>query len=207
MAELFAWATIKNALGNVLGAVIAFFSDWPLRAWVGLVLVASLAFWWSGQRGYDRGVADMYAREERLATRATDAGVIFRGQILGLNESIKVDLASRFKAIDITFDTMQREVIRYVSLETDRRYPLACGFVRVRDAAFLGVDPARLTGPGCQRDDATAPASASAFLAAEIEWGRYTGKLEAQNQALRNTITGYRAAYAAWRVQLQSIKE
>jgi len=170
-----------------------------------LAVTTVLAFWWSGQRGWDRGVAFTLAQEKAHAAPAEAAGQVFRSRVITLNGQVKIQLALDLSHIKLTYDTMDKEVSRYVTPDIDRRFPLPCGLVRMHDAALLGADPAGLAAPGCQRDDATAPTTASAFSRNEVLWGRYTRALEADNAALRKTIIGYQAAYGAWQAKYIAI--
>lgn len=58
-----------------------------------------------------------------------------------------------------------KEIIRhvpiYVSAESDDRYPVPWGVVRLHDAAALGVDPATLPNPAGEPDDAASSVAAS----------------------------------------------
>lgn len=61
--------------------------------------------------------------------------------------------------------TLTREIPVYVSPRIDSRTCIPYGLVRVLDAAVLGADPAALSLPAGQSDDACAPVDASALAA------------------------------------------
>ena len=204
------WANILEAAKAALEAALKglkWLTFTPEGRQVLFACTTLLAFWWSGQRGWDRGVAWRVAQERALGKQSHAIGIVFAGRIVALNDSVKSNLAADFKRTDLTYDSMLEEVSRRVTPQIDRRYPLPCILVRVHDAALIGVDPASLAAAGCERDDAAAPTTASAFSRSEVEWGRYTRKLESDNAALRATITGYEAAYAAWRAQLKAVNK
>jgi len=59
--------------------------------------------------------------------------------------------------------TQIEKVPVYVTAETDRRYPLPWGAVRLYDASVLGLDPSALPNPAGEPDDAPSTVAASAF--------------------------------------------
>lgn len=207
MAELFAWQTIKTALGNILGAIIAFVSGWPLRAWVGLVLAASLTFWWSGQRGYDHGVADRIARERAAGKQTDAAGRTFIANLTFRDHAAKADLTQEFQAITFTFADIAKEIPQHVTPSMDRDYPVPCGVVRVWDAGSLRARPSELAASQCPSDAAPAPTSASAFSQANADLWKAAWEWRADDLAVRQMYRNLAQEYEQLRQRFKQIKE
>lgn len=84
--------------------------------------------------------------------------------------------------------TIVERVRVHVTPETDRRYPLPCGLIRVHDAAATGTPVSETAIPGCQSDTAPAPIAASDF-----------GTVIAQNYGqYRELAEQMRGVLAAW---------
>ena len=70
--------------------------------------------------------------------------------------------------------TILRKVPVYVTAQTDKSFPLPCGFVRLHDAAASGADPASTPIPAGLADDAACPVKASDAAAIIAEnYGQY----------------------------------
>lgn len=91
--------------------------------------------------------------------------------------------------------TVVEKVPVYVTAETDRRYPLPWGFVRLHDAAALGLDPAAVPNPAGQPDDAASSVAAS--VAAAIVAGNY-GQCREDQQRLSDLQAWIRTQQALW---------
>jgi hypothetical protein len=89
--------------------------------------------------------------------------------------------------------TLIEKVPVYVSPETDRRFPLPVGLVRVHDAAVLGVDLSSVPDPAGRADDAASGVEASTLAA--IVAGNY-GACRA-DQARLSGLQGWVAAQAS----------
>lgn len=63
-------------------------------------------------------------------------------------------------------DTQIKEIPVYVTPQTDRSFPMPWGLVRVFNAGALGVEPAAISLPAGQSDDAASPVTASRLGAA-----------------------------------------
>lgn len=64
-----------------------------------------------------------------------------------------------------------RKVPQYVTPETDKRFPLPCGFVRLHDAAALGIEAGAVSLPAGKTDGDECPVTPSA--AASIVQSNY----------------------------------
>lgn len=85
--------------------------------------------------------------------------------------------------------TIVKNVPTYITPATDTRYPLPVGFVRVSDAAALGLDVSAIPLPAGQSDDS--PSTVTASHAATIIAGNYGGcrANAAQLAALEGWVT------------------
>lgn len=90
--------------------------------------------------------------------------------------------------------TIIKDVPTYVTAQDDLRYPLSVGFVRVHDAAALGVDVSQIPGPAGRSDDQVSPVKPSD--AAAVIAGNY-GEARADAErltALQDWVTAQQAA-------------
>ena len=90
------------------------------------------------------------------------------------------------------YRTIEREVPTHVTAEIDDRFPVPVGFVRVHDAAALGLPVADVHDPAGRPDDAAADVAASE--AATVIAGNYA--------ACADTAERLRSLQAWWRGQL-----
>jgi hypothetical protein len=98
-----------------------------------------------------------YARLDALS--AAEAAAQAQGKALAAKQAqIGATAAAHEQsaqtAIAVRYRTIIQKVPTYVTAQDDLRYPLSVGFVRVHDAAALGVDPAAIPLPAGQSDDA-----------------------------------------------------
>jgi hypothetical protein len=91
--------------------------------------------------------------------------------------------AGHQKIVTVTQHIIQK-VPTYVTPETDNRFPLPCGFVRLHDAAASGVEAAAVPIPANLADGQQCPVTAS--YAASIIAGNY------------GLALGWRADLQAW---------
>lgn len=92
------------------------------------------------------------AKAQREAARVAD----LRGQITA---DIDADHQVKAEAVRVVYRTIYREIPNALTPETDARYPLPHGLVRLHDAAALGV-PA-VPDPTGLADDQPSPVAAS----------------------------------------------
>ena len=97
--------------------------------------------------------------------------------------------AERIRTI---YRTIQRELPTHVPAETDARFPVPVGFVRVHDAAVLGLPVADVHDPAGRPDDAASELAAS--QAARVVAGNY--------EACADNAERLSAWQAWWRGQL-----
>jgi len=110
-------------------------------------------------QGRDREKAAQAARMERarkdVVRREAKADAI----------TADVGKKSEARQAEIRWRTITtiREVPVYVTAETDRRFAIPVGLVRVHDAAARGVSPAEVPDPAGRPDDAPSGVAASAL--------------------------------------------
>lgn len=120
------------------------------------------------------GFAGWAVHEHRRANTEHDAKVLAQDALKTADERLKrmaqadritADVGAKAEKIrtEIRYVTQVqiREVPKYVTAETDQRYPLPWGLVRLHDAAALGLDPSALPNPAGQSDDAPSDVAAS----------------------------------------------
>jgi hypothetical protein len=143
-------------------------------------------------------LADARAKEAAVATK--DA--------LGVDLSaIGIKVSGEFEtAREHTYyvtRTILREVPAHVGAQTDSRFPLAWGLVRVHDAAILGVDPAQLSLPAGQSDDTAAPVKASDLAANDAE---NFGACRANAEQLARVLEWARTIESTWNAYAANAK-
>ncbi len=118
-----------------------------------------------------------------VAKQATQASVIQQARERVVTK-VEIQYRDRIQIVREKGETIVKEVPVYVSAETDRRFPLPRGFVRVHDAAATG-EPA---GPAAEPDGEASPIVASA--AAETVAGNY-----AECRRWREQVIGWQEFY------------
>ena len=146
--------------------------------WLGLA-GAGLMWWWDHRPAGDpawahvdflwvhwRAPNSLQARLDTLM--AAEAAAQAQGKALAAKQVrigvsvAKTDLAAQ-AAIVVRYRTIIQKVPTYVTPQDDLRYPLSVGFVRLHDAAALGVDPGSVSIGAGQSDDARSPVESSAL--------------------------------------------
>jgi hypothetical protein len=190
---------------NVLRAAFAFCAK-PPGSWITAAALIAFAIWFAHARGLAEGKAQAEAAQKNAQARATAIESAANTELASALAKLNVKIAANYgeeqsRAIYLTRTIVERIPVD-VSPQTDRRYPLPCGLVRLHDAAFLGADPARLAAAGCEADDEPAPATASAFSRNDAEWADYCHEVEAQRDALKAQLLGVYGARDDYRASL-----
>lgn len=179
--------------------MIAFlgFITGPVGRWIGLA-VAVLALLAGVHhhgftQGRDREKAAQAARMERARK-----DVVRREAVA---DAITADVGKKSEArqAEIRWRTITtiREVPVYVSPETDHRFPVPVGLVRVHDAAARGVSPAEVPDPAGRPDDAPSGVAASALgSTVAANYGSCLADLE-RFRDLQSWVTQQAAAWNA----------
>ena len=111
--------------------------------------------------------------------------------------SVTAQASQREDAAQVQIRTITRTILKEVPFAltpaVDRAFPLSVGFVRLHDAAALGVDPAILPDPAGQPDGAASPvAESSAAQVVVSNYGVCRSTAE-QLTALQDWITAQQA--------------
>lgn len=82
-----------------------------------------------------------------------------------VTSAVETRAAAERVRVETIIRTIIKEVPKYVTPQTDTRFALPLGLIRVHDAAALGVDVSSLSYAAGQSDDAPAPAKPSELAA------------------------------------------
>ncbi len=186
-----------GGLSKFIGAAFTFFTTKP-GVYVGIALLVIAAFWYTDHRAYNRGVAVTVA-----AQRAQDLKDIAESYKLGIARQASLDKnietvafkagEAKGKAEAVTV-TIIKKVPTYVSVETDRAFPVPCGLVRLHDAGALGVSPENISLPAGLTDDKACPVEDSLLATLIVEnYGLYH-TAEAQIAGLQDLARTLKAA-------------
>jgi hypothetical protein len=169
----------------------------PVGRWIALALavLALLAgvHHHGVTQGRDREKASQAARMERARKD------VARREAKAVHITADVGKKSETRQAEIRWRTITtiREVPVYVTAETDRRYPVPVGLVRLHDAAARGVSPASVPDPSGLADDAPSEITASAFgSAVSANYGTCNEVIEKYG-ALQSWINQQAAAWNA----------
>lgn len=153
--------SIVSIATGLLGGLWKALLDWRV-----LCAVAALALCWgSWSAGKGHGAAEVrleWMTADLMAAEAARIEEAARDDLAGGAGREVEDALEKFRA---EARRLLREIVAHVTPETDARYPLACGLVRLHDAAALGLEPATVAACAGQPDDAAAPARASDLAA------------------------------------------
>lgn len=165
-----------------------------------------LAFWLSGQHGWERRGAWDAQQRAHATSRAVKAAHVFLANLTAKDTRIKLGLANNERRTDAIFATIIKGVHVHVTAEIDRRYPVPCGAVRVWDAGYYRVDPSTLASSKCPSDGAPAPITASTLSAAGVNLWKDYWKLKADDDTVRRMYVALADEYDGLRKTLASIK-
>lgn len=146
------------------------------------LVIGSGATWWLR----DQMAANAKLDSARKATRAAVKVIERTDKAAKITSAVSAKVEAKQAKTRIIYRDILKEVPVYVTAETDRRYPLPVGFVRVLDAA---ADQTTVPdGPGQSDDD---PSEVTASVAAGVltDWaGMY--------YACREQVVGWNDWYA-----------
>lgn len=136
---------------------------WIKLAGAALAAVAIAATcWWVTSNYYDLKIADMkmlqqqavIIAQDQAAHKQADADKITADQNATASERRQQQLQQVIANL--------RKVPQYVTPETDKRFPLPCGFVRLHDAGANGIEAAAVSLPAGKTDGDECPVTPSA---------------------------------------------
>lgn len=168
----FILSLLWGGVSKVFGALLTFFTTKP-GCYVGIALLLAVSGWYLNHHGYASGVK---AEQQQEALRLAKAKAAAAEEGRKLQRTIDDHLIAaadhagflRGQAQAKTI-TLTKEIPKYVPVEVDRAFPVPCGFVRLHDAAALGVYPQALDNPSALADDAACPLKASDLAAVIVE--------------------------------------
>ena len=124
-----------------------------------------------------RDVRDACGATALATTRASDAATF----------KVELDVDTAMTNLNVIHETTIKKVPVYVTRETDARFPVPCGFVRLHDAAALGADPDTVPNPPGKSDGDACEIASSAVATAVVD-----------NYALANKWREQLIGWQAW---------
>lgn len=112
---------------------------------------------WSAPESLKAQLGDLLAAEAAAKRRAQ----AINARQAAINAQASAKEAAAQRRIRYVTRTIAKEIPTILTPEVDRRFPLSVGFVRVFDAAALGVDLSALPDPAGQPDDSASPVKPS----------------------------------------------
>lgn len=124
------------------------FAKSPLGRRAFLLVAVAVAFWGYGELRFRAGVAHEKAAQAERVKKAKAHVVKVEAKGQAITTDVAGKLADRKTEIRTITQTLTKEVVRYVPVESDRACVVPAGFVRLHDAAARGaVLPEPAGGP------------------------------------------------------------
>lgn len=199
------FASVLSAFKTGVEFALDMLSGWPLKAYLICAALVAASFYFSGQRGWDNGVAWQRHQDQAIAKSAVVIGHRFAASLHAGEIKIVENLTLQQGQITVRFARIKKEISRYVSPQMDKHYLLPVGLVRLHDAAILNLDPSQIACAACGPDNAPAPTTASAFSANEIAWGKAYWHLRTYAKAVLADDLLVRREYAKYRKRIASL--
>lgn len=140
----------------------------PYLIWIklaaGVIAAAALGFavHWVDANYYGLKIADMQTAQAQALVIAADRAMHAQEDADKITASLNASAAeARAQQLQQTIANLQK-VHDYVSPQTDRAFPLPCGFLRLHDAAARGVADAAISLPAGKADGDQCDVAASA---------------------------------------------
>lgn len=140
----------------------------PYMLWIkiaGVVLVLGGAFgsgFWLEKTIKDRTILTMQRDQANAVVAAQTQAAQHQAAADKITHDRDVDNAAEHQRIITVTQRIIQKVPVYVTPQTDSKFPLPCGFVRLHDAAASGADPATISLPAGKSDADECPVAASA---------------------------------------------
>lgn len=134
-------------------------------ALIGAIALSGTAYF-KGRADGSGNVRAEWMAAELAAAKASNTENIAR---MDVSAEVGRSVAAALARMRAETATLIGEIKHHVTTETDARYPLPCGLVRLHDAAALGVDMSTIAACAGQPDDAAAPARASDLAALLVQ--------------------------------------
>lgn len=176
---------------KIIGALFSFFSK-PPGIYIAMAIAVAGAIWWSGERGYGRGVAWQKSEDEKARLIAV-AAAEKRGREnqakldAGIQSAAEKAAYARGKAQSETI-TIIRKVPQYVTAKVDADFAVPCATIRLHNAATTGADPASESLPAGLLDGDTCPIKQSDFVATIVANYGIDREKDAQIDGLQDLV-------------------
>lgn len=119
---------------------------------------------WTAPESLKAKMGDLLAAEAAAVKRAQAVAAVQAA----LNAKASAKEATAQARIVYLTKTLTKEVPGVITVQMDKSYPLSVGFVRLHDAAALGLDVSQVPAPAGQPDDAASSIASSVAAAAII---------------------------------------
>jgi hypothetical protein len=136
-----------------------------------LVLAIAFGVHWVDANYYGLKISEMEKQQALAITIAQDKAAHQQEAADKITHDLDVKNAEDHQKIVYRTQTLIQQVPQYVTPETDARFPLPCGFIRLHNAAAGGVDAAAVALPAGKSDGDKCDVAAS--TAASIIAGNY----------------------------------
>jgi hypothetical protein len=171
-----------------------------------LALAIGAASWWVTATYFRLQISGMEKQQALAITIAQDRAAHQQEDADKITHDADVANAEAHQKIVYRTQTIIQKVPEYVTPETDARFPLPCGFLRLHDAAASSVDPSAVSLPAGKSDfdkcDVTTSVAASAIA------GNYGLALgwRADLNAWSNWYTNQKTNWDAYRASVMKEK-
>ena len=145
--------------------------------------IAAVALWGVDTRAYGRGAAEVRAEWRASELASAEAARLQEAGDDARAGEVSAEVSATLAGFRADTERLLGEIRTHVSNETDDRFPVPCGLVRLHDAAALGLGPGEVAACAGQPDDAVAEIRASRFAAVvAANYGRCLGEAERVRQ-------------------------
>tara|TARA_R110000868_G_scaffold26471_6_gene101832 strand:- start:108 stop:635 length:528 start_codon:yes stop_codon:yes gene_type:complete len=166
-----------------------------LKLAAGIIAVLAV-YLYAHHTGYNSGVEHQQSLQLVAVQKATEAAQAEQRARDDITLAAAVAAAKSHIQIETVTRTIIREVPKYVTVETDAKFPLPCGFIRLHDASASGSSPSSIPLAPGELDGSACPVTASE--AASIIADNYGTALAWRSQLI---------SWQAWAKQQEAIDE
>lgn len=182
-------------LARYLSGIYGYVAVGLLSASIAAVAAYKVTAW-----SKDETIHSMQIADDRAAIGALDNSAKATADFIAVTARVSASLTASLDHTIFMTQTIIKEVPRYVTPEIDAAYPVPCGVIRMRDAAALQTDPARLESTACPSDGAKSPVAASALSTEDAGAIGAFYEVESDRQALRDWANGVLKVWAKYQL-------
>jgi hypothetical protein len=150
---------------------------WKELAVAGLILALAAFVVYQRHAGYQEGYQAKTDEDTAAALKAAQQAREAERSGVHIATDLGHSVETKAQEIHVRTETIIQKVPVYVTPETDTRYPLPVGFVRLHDYAALGIDLSGIPASAGESDDK--PSAVTASRAATAIAGNYGNCREA----------------------------